>query len=204
MSVIFVKGARKFFEICKTRGIAVEAEICEAEAGNCLIQCDSYEEVIGEFQNYVEMDKHDDCEDYQYDLNLKAVGLDEDGNSYEFASTGYRFLTSREMLHLLESDKGAMYRLVQRRSILEHVPAEIIAELQDTSVWNRDCTKVLDLIPAGKDPEAHDLADVFDGEEGLKICGDAVCLAWVECWTLDDDGDCIAVDNVEAQKLDEI
>lgn len=86
--------------------------------------------------------------------------------------------------------------------------AEIVSlaiEVADEVFDHNDYIDNVDeLIPAGHDPEAHDLADVFDGEEGLEICGDAVCICWVECWTLDDDGDCIAVDNVEAKKLDEI
>lgn len=197
MSNIFVEGARKFFDICETRNINVEADIRNAEAGNELVgnplcSCTSLDEIIAELQNLAEMNKQKG-DNNRYHLKLRACGLDKDGNSYEFDSADYHFLTAEEMLDLLESDSGRMRKLVERYICVEQVSIYDLITLRKTT--GEDLfEKAMSLIPEGKDPVMHELADPFEGESFCKICGDAVCMSWVECWTLDDNFDCIDVD----------
>ena len=101
MSNIFVKDAKSFFDMCEINGITVEADICEAKCGEVCVTHDNLADVIKELENYAEMDKKEGWEDDEYDLNLRALSLGEDGNTYEFIPDEYHFLTTKEMLEKL-------------------------------------------------------------------------------------------------------
>ena len=98
---IFTKDAKHFFDMCEINGITVEADICEAKCGEVCVTHDNFADVVKELENYAEMDKKEGWEDDEYDLNLRALSLGEDGNTYEFIPDDYHFLTTKEMLRKL-------------------------------------------------------------------------------------------------------
>lgn len=91
---------KEFFEKYQSLGFEVIAKICEAEAGNELVSHNTYSDLVEEMENYADMDRDNEWDDYEYDIHVKAS---KDGEVIELDTDNWRYMTAEEILDKLKN-----------------------------------------------------------------------------------------------------